>query len=180
MSPPAHLAIKTQPAGDKKRMKLGIYLNSQHPIDRDPAHCWAETLEQVRFARKLGFDSIWGGEHHITPGFHYFPLMPMLQRLREAGFSVWPFDPPGLPAVVEIYPRAFTGHMNKSSREARLQFLKKNFSGLAGWSIRTAASCDDAFDAAVSALAMDRRSEDLMNLTQAIDRSSRLEGKIWY
>ena len=62
-------------------MKLGIYLNSQHPIDRNPAHCWAETLEQVRFARKLGFDSIWGGEHHITPGFHYFPLMSMMQRL---------------------------------------------------------------------------------------------------
>ena len=62
-------------------MKLGIYLNSQHPYDRDPARCWAETLEQVRLIRKLGFDSLWGGEHHITPGFHYFPLMSMMQRL---------------------------------------------------------------------------------------------------
>jgi alkanesulfonate monooxygenase SsuD/methylene tetrahydromethanopterin reductase-like flavin-dependent oxidoreductase (luciferase family) len=31
--------------------------------------------------RELGFDSIWGGEHHITDGYHYFPLLPFLQRL---------------------------------------------------------------------------------------------------
>ena len=62
-------------------MKLGIYLNSQHPIDHDPARCWAQTLEQVRLIRRLGFDSLWGGEHHITPGFHYFPLLSMMQRL---------------------------------------------------------------------------------------------------
>jgi alkanesulfonate monooxygenase SsuD/methylene tetrahydromethanopterin reductase-like flavin-dependent oxidoreductase (luciferase family) len=62
-------------------MKLGIYLNAQHPAADDPAHRFAETVEQVRLIRSLGFDSIWGGEHHVTPGFHYFPLLPMLQRL---------------------------------------------------------------------------------------------------
>jgi alkanesulfonate monooxygenase SsuD/methylene tetrahydromethanopterin reductase-like flavin-dependent oxidoreductase (luciferase family) len=62
-------------------MKLGIYLNAQHPAGDDPARRFAETLEQARLIRSLGFDSIWGGEHHITPGFHYFPLLPMLQRL---------------------------------------------------------------------------------------------------
>ena len=62
-------------------MKLGIYLNAQHPRGDDPARRFAETLEQARVIRALGFDSIWGGEHHATPGFHYFPLMPMLQRL---------------------------------------------------------------------------------------------------
>jgi hypothetical protein len=106
--------------------------------------------------------------------------MPILQRLREVGFSIWPFDPPGWPAVVEIYPRVFTGRVNKSLREARLRYLKKEFPDLAGWAVRTAASCEDAFDAAVSALAMARRSEDLVNLRQAIDRCDLLEGKIWY
>ncbi len=62
-------------------MKLGIYLNAQHPEGDDPARRWAETLEQARLIRALGFDSIWGGEHHATPGFHYFPLLPMLERL---------------------------------------------------------------------------------------------------
>src|SRR5262250_705369 len=62
-------------------MKLGIYLNSQHPASDDPARRFAETVEQVRLIRSLGFDSIWGGEHHVTPGFHYFPLLPLLQRL---------------------------------------------------------------------------------------------------
>jgi alkanesulfonate monooxygenase SsuD/methylene tetrahydromethanopterin reductase-like flavin-dependent oxidoreductase (luciferase family) len=62
-------------------MKLGIYLNAQHPAGDDPVRRFAETLEQARLIRSLGFDSIWGGEHHATPGFHYFPLLPMLQRL---------------------------------------------------------------------------------------------------
>lgn len=62
-------------------MKLGVYLNAQHPESDDPADAFARMVEQVRLIRKMGFDSIWSGEHHITPGFHYFPLMPMLQRL---------------------------------------------------------------------------------------------------
>ena len=62
-------------------MKLGVYLNAQHPAGDDPARRFAETLEQARLICSLGFDSIWGGEHHVTPGFHYFPLLPMLQRL---------------------------------------------------------------------------------------------------
>ncbi|HSB41856.1 MAG TPA: LLM class flavin-dependent oxidoreductase [Methylomirabilota bacterium] len=62
-------------------MKLGIYLNAQHPAGDDPARRLAETIEQARLIHALGFDSIWGGEHHATPGFHYFPLLPMLERL---------------------------------------------------------------------------------------------------
>jgi len=62
-------------------MKLGIYLNAQHPQDDDPARRFAEMVEQVRLIKSLGFDSIWSGEHHVTDGFHYFPLMSMLMRL---------------------------------------------------------------------------------------------------
>ena len=65
-------------------MKLGIYLNSQHPAGDDPARRYAETLEQVRLIRSLGFDSIWAGEHHVTPGFHFFPQLALLQSIAAA------------------------------------------------------------------------------------------------
>jgi alkanesulfonate monooxygenase SsuD/methylene tetrahydromethanopterin reductase-like flavin-dependent oxidoreductase (luciferase family) len=70
-------------------MKLGIYVNSQHPEGDDPARRFAETVEQVRLIRRLGFDSIWGGEHHVTPGFHYFPLLPLMQRLAAEADGLW-------------------------------------------------------------------------------------------
>ncbi len=70
-------------------MKLGIYLNSQHPAGDDPARRFAEILEQVRLVRSLGFDSIWAGEHHITPGFHFFPQLPLLYRLAAEAEGLW-------------------------------------------------------------------------------------------
>jgi alkanesulfonate monooxygenase SsuD/methylene tetrahydromethanopterin reductase-like flavin-dependent oxidoreductase (luciferase family) len=70
-------------------MKLGIYLNSQHPEGDDPARRFAETLEQVRLIRQLGFDSIWAGEHHVTPGFHFYPQMALLQRLAAEAEGLW-------------------------------------------------------------------------------------------
>ena len=70
-------------------MKLGIYLNSQHPGGDDPARRLAETLEQVRLIRRLGFDSIWAGEHHATPGFHFFPQMALLQRVAAEAEGLW-------------------------------------------------------------------------------------------
>src|SRR5271168_3756883 len=62
-------------------LKLGIYLNSQHPLSDDPARRFAETAEQVRLVRSLGFDSIWAGEHHIPPGFHFSPQLPLFNRI---------------------------------------------------------------------------------------------------
>jgi len=70
-------------------MKLGIYLNSQHPAGDDPARRFAETLEQVRLIRSLGFDSIWAGEHHVTPGFHFFPQLALLQRIAADAEGLW-------------------------------------------------------------------------------------------
>src|ERR1700731_4823623 len=70
-------------------MKLGIYLNSQHPAGDDPARRVAETVEQVRLIRSLGFDSIWAGEHHVTPGFHYFPQLPLLQHIAHEAEGLW-------------------------------------------------------------------------------------------
>ncbi|MEM8972920.1 MAG: LLM class flavin-dependent oxidoreductase [Pseudomonadota bacterium] len=62
-------------------MKLGIYINSQHPGDQDPARKFDEMIEQVRLMRQHSFDSLWAGEHHAVPPYHYFPLLGMLQRL---------------------------------------------------------------------------------------------------
>ena len=70
-----------QPILHSRMLKLGIFLNSQHPESDDPALRLAETLEQARLIRALGFDSIWAGEHHATPGFHFFPQFPLLQRV---------------------------------------------------------------------------------------------------
>lgn len=70
-------------------LKLGIYLNSQHPAGDDPVRRFAEMLEQVRLVRSLGFDSIWAGEHHITPGFHFFPQLPLLHRLAAEAEGLW-------------------------------------------------------------------------------------------
>ncbi|MGD9805243.1 MAG: LLM class flavin-dependent oxidoreductase [Hyphomicrobiaceae bacterium] len=62
-------------------MKIGVYLNAQHPAGDDPGRRMAEMVEQVRLIRQRGYDSIWSGEHHITDGYHYFPLLSMLNRL---------------------------------------------------------------------------------------------------
>lgn len=62
-------------------MKLGIYLNSQHPESGDPSAHLHDLIEQVRAAEGLGFDSIWAGEHHLTDGFHFFPQLTLLSHL---------------------------------------------------------------------------------------------------
>lgn len=62
-------------------MKMGIYLNSQHPVEDDAGQRFAEIIEQVQLAEQLNFDSIWAGEHHLTPGFHFFTQLTLLSAL---------------------------------------------------------------------------------------------------
>lgn len=66
-------------------LQLGIYLNSQHPEQQDARQCLTDLVTQVKLANSLGFDSIWAGEHHLTPGFHFFPQLALLSHL--AAFS---------------------------------------------------------------------------------------------
>ena len=106
--------------------------------------------------------------------------MRLLHRLSEAGFSVWPFDPPGWPRVVEIYPRLLTGPVNKSSADGRAACLAAEHPGLAGELLWLAASSEDAFDAAVSALVMAEHLDELGALEPASDRVAGLEGLIWH
>ena len=105
--------------------------------------------------------------------------MPFLRQLRNAGFAIWPFDAPRWPMVVEIYPRLLTGPVHKGRAEARVDYLRHRHPALDGDMHRRAASSEDAFDAAVSALAMDAAREELKGLPTLHDTYSRREGRIW-
>ena len=106
--------------------------------------------------------------------------LPFLKQLHDAGFSVWPFDPPGWPVVVEIYPRLLTGPINKSSHADRLEYLASTGLNLQPSMLSDAASCEDAFDAVVSAVNMAREWKELSALTPITEPQIRLEGVIWH
>ncbi len=105
--------------------------------------------------------------------------MPWLTRLRERGFAIWPFDPPRRPVALEIYPRDLTGRINKSSALARRLFLAREFADQDPALLELAASCEDALDAAVSALRMSQHAECFDQLRAARDPIERMEGRIW-
>ena len=106
--------------------------------------------------------------------------LPFLKQLHDAGFSIWPFDAPGWPAVVEIYPRLLTGVINKSSQDERLKYLKSRAFSLAPELLMKAASSDDAFDAVVSAMKMAEEWDELSRLNPIKDPQLLLEGVIWH
>jgi hypothetical protein len=106
--------------------------------------------------------------------------MPILRRLCNQGFAVWPFDQLEPPAVIEIYPRALTQAVNKSSHTDRETYLKGKFSSCDSQFLALAATNEDAFDAAVSALVIARHIEAVVKLSQPADDLARREGLIWY
>lgn len=105
--------------------------------------------------------------------------MPHLLTLREAGFAVWPFDPPKLPVVVEIYPRLLTGPVVKSDERSRTEYLERVYPDLGQGVRRLAASTEDAFDAAVSAMAMWAQAGELAKL-ERVEGPAVVEGQIWF
>jgi hypothetical protein len=97
----------------------------------------------------------------------------VLARLRREGFRIWPFDDGGLPAAVEIFPRLLTGPVVKSRSAERARYLRERaLPGLGALS-------EDAFDAEVSALVMDRHRGQLGGLPPEADPVLRREGRIW-
>jgi hypothetical protein len=101
--------------------------------------------------------------------------MQALHRLAASGFQVWPFDAPALPLLVEIFPRLLTGAVTKSSQRDRERYLAAL--AMPSELRRLAATSEDAFDAAVSALVMAASVEELLGLRHEPDYA--LEGKIW-
>ena len=114
-----------------------------------------------------------------APGTGSLRGMPLLHMLRGAGFSIWPFDQGHLPAVVEIYPRIFTGRVSKSDPAQRVALVRGRYPALSNEHLQAMRNCDDAFDAGVAALEMHRWRQQLTALVDARDPTARLEGAIW-
>jgi hypothetical protein len=106
--------------------------------------------------------------------------LPVLQRLRQAGFAIWPFDPPGWPRVIEIYPRLLTGPVSKKRSAARQAYLAARSPALPAAFEAAAIGSDDAFDAAISALAMAVHAAELVDLPVLEEAWASLEGQIWW
>jgi hypothetical protein len=106
--------------------------------------------------------------------------MAALHALSDAGIAVWPFDAPGVVTAFEIYPRLFTGPVYKSSEDARSQYLAPLRSSMPRSAYANARACEDAFDAAISAIEMSKHAADLEALPHIDDPVLRLEGIIWW
>jgi alkanesulfonate monooxygenase SsuD/methylene tetrahydromethanopterin reductase-like flavin-dependent oxidoreductase (luciferase family) len=61
--------------------RYGLYLAAQDSRDRDSALFLEEILEQVRFARDSGFDSVLVGQHFLSSPFQMFQPTPLLGRI---------------------------------------------------------------------------------------------------
>jgi hypothetical protein len=81
--------------------------------------------------------------------------------------------------VVEIWPRVLTGAVVKSDPAKRAEYLARYYAVLPHDLARDAASTEDAFDAAVSALKMGEHVEQLMRLPEMPRDPYGLEGAIW-
>lgn len=103
--------------------------------------------------------------------------MPFLAQLRSSGIAVWPFDKPRREqaVVVEIYLRLFMGNLKKSNQAERRRFLEGRYPDMEPEHRDRAAKSDDAFDAAVSVLALATRRAMPQLLANA-----ELEGQIWF
>jgi len=104
---------------------------------------------------------------------------PCLKALREGGFKVWPFDAAALPVAFEMYPRLLTGPVVKSSAQARAAYLGRRLPLLPPEHLAKATGSEDAFDAAVAAMAMYAFREELRALPPVTDKLLLMEGVIW-
>jgi len=113
--------------------------------------------------------------------------MKTLQRLHEAGFRIWPFDPPkaGQPLVVEMYSRLNTGPVHKSNATARAEYLLRKraedpaYAKLGRAAIAKAKAGEDAFDALISCMVMAEHRTQFYRLGQPRDPAYALEGWTW-
>jgi hypothetical protein len=106
--------------------------------------------------------------------------MCKLFELRNEGFAIWPFDECASSTVIEIFPRIlYTRPIRKTRRDERVDYVEKE-SGIPARLKEEAARTDDAFDAAISAIAMSKHVAALAELPLVDDPELRLEGIIWW
>ena len=141
-------------------------------------------------ATELGMKKAMGGKAQPKSGFQINGAgsvgtgslrgIPYLARLHQAGFSIWPFDLPGLPMVVEIYPRIFTGDTVTSRCSARAAHLDRpQYTDLSANVRNKALDSEHAFDALCSVVGMQAHASEFSRLQQSTDPDELLEGRIW-
>lgn len=62
-------------------MKFGLFLSNQHLAAEDMRKRFRDHLQQVREARRLGFQSIWAGQHFLSSPYLMFQPTPVLARM---------------------------------------------------------------------------------------------------
>lgn len=62
-------------------MKLGVYNLTQHDKSLDSTEVWESIRDLALLIDEGGFDSIWIGEHHVTPDDQYLQNIPILSAL---------------------------------------------------------------------------------------------------
>ena len=116
--------------------------------------------------------------------------MPVLLRLHEEGFRIWPVEAPAFaaapqPLLVEIYTRLMTGAVAKSNAVARKRYLGDRrktdplFASVGRAVLRKAEGSEDAFDALITTLEMVRHAEAFPRLKATTDPQLLLEGNTW-
>lgn len=117
--------------------------------------------------------------------------IPMLLRLHEAGFRVWPLQDANFetnepkPLLTEMYTRLMTGAVAKSNALARKRYLAQRrredpvFAPVGRAVMKKAEGSEDAFDALVSTLEMARHAKDFPGLRATNDPQLLLEGNTW-
>ena len=156
----------------------GRHSQTTRPPDLDKERAHRQTEGDVAAVTKTHAKSVFQlvGSGQVGPGS--LRGMPTLHRLSKAGFHVWPFDPPGWPLIIELYPRLLTGEVNKRQELDRRAHLAR-YRGLSPACLEQAAQTEHAFDAALSALVMNRYLHEIMELKPA-EGAYQLEGKIWH
>jgi hypothetical protein len=120
------------------------------PALADEAAHWRQ-VEQVMTPRPKSVFQIGGAGAVGTASLRG---MPVLRRLRAAGFSIWPFDPWVLPVVAEVWPRLAIGRTVKSRSDQRGAWLRARTERIPGVHLTAAVGSDDAFDAVAAVLAL--------------------------
>ena len=64
-------------------MQFGVWYDFRNPPawHRPWSDLYAETLDQIRYVDRLGFDSVWMSEHHVTREGYLPSMFPMLAAL---------------------------------------------------------------------------------------------------
>jgi hypothetical protein len=108
--------------------------------------------------------------------------MPELLVLCDAGISVWPFDPPRLPVVVEVFPRALARALVPEAvhltGEAMRRAVVAREQAALGDAAVTLVGNQDAFDAAITALALARAGDLVAQLVRLRPAHDLQEGAI--